>query len=356
MAKNWMIYGANGYTGTLIAHEAKSRGMQPVLAGRSHERLQPLAQELNLESLVCDLADREALHKYVANMDLVLHCAGPFIHTCDPMLAACLAGGANYLDITGEVPVFESVFNFDAEAKAKHIALIPGVGFDVIPTDCLAVYTAKKLNDPVELEIAFSSNSTASRGTTKTIVEHLRFGVQARRDGRLVSIPAAKYAKRVPFADKDRDVLPISWGDVATAWRSTGIKNITTYTSFPNRLINHYRWVEPITRNMFSLSPTRKIAQKWVDKHVSGPNTEKREKAQSQVWCAVRNEKGDMAQAWLQTCEAYKFTAIAAVSAVESVFDKKLSGAFTPTQAFGEEFVLSVPGSRILDNLERRIS
>ncbi|MCA9735122.1 MAG: saccharopine dehydrogenase NADP-binding domain-containing protein [Deferribacteres bacterium] len=353
MAKNWIIYGANGYTGTLIAQEAKSRGMQPILAGRSRERLQSLAKPLNLEYVACDLADKKKLQKLVGNSDLVLHCAGPFIHTCEPMLAACLEGKTHYLDITGEIPVFESVFSHDAEAKLKNIVLISGVGFDVVPTDCLAVYTSKKIKNPTDLHLAFSSNSTASRGTTKTIVEHLQFGVQARRNGRIVNIIAARGARRIPFADRDRNVLPISWGDVATAWRSTGIENITTYTSFPNRLINNYRWVEPITRSMFSLAPTRKIAQKWVEKNVSGPDDEKRERASAQVWCSVSNADGDTTQAWLQTCETYKFTAIAAVNAVESVLDGKLSGALTPAQAFGEDFVLQIPGSRIFEELDR---
>ncbi|KAA3609310.1 MAG: NAD-dependent epimerase/dehydratase family protein [Calditrichaeota bacterium] len=349
MSKKWIIYGANGYTGTLMAREAQSRGLTPFLAGRSKQKLLPLAQSLNLEIIEFDLEDRSRLNKIIADFDLVLHSAGPFIHTFEPMLQACLGGGTHYLDITGEIPVFEGCFAHDKEAQEKNIAIIPGVGFDVVPTDCLAVYTAKKVKNPTDLEIAFSTSSSASRGTAKTMVEHLRFGVQIRRDGKIEKLSSGKQARRIRFSDKERHVLPISWGDVATAYRSTGIKNITTYTSFPSRFINHYRWVEPITRGMFSLASTRRLAQKWADKNVTGPDAKTRERAQSHVWCAVSNAAGETAEAWLETVEAYKFTAIAAINSVESVLNNEIRGTLTPAQAFGENCVLRVDGSRFLD-------
>ena len=48
----WLIYGANGYTGELIAREARKRGMTPILAGRSQESVASLAGELGLARLV----------------------------------------------------------------------------------------------------------------------------------------------------------------------------------------------------------------------------------------------------------------------------------------------------------------
>ncbi len=351
MANKWIIYGANGYTGTLIAKEAHARGLRPFLAGRSKEKLLPLAEALNLDIIEVNLTDGNHLNKIVAESSLVLHTAGPFIHTCEPMLHACLAGKTHYLDVTGEIPVFEQVFSYDEEARKQNIVLIPGVGFDVVPTDCLAVHTAKKIADPCEIHLAFNTSSTASRGTAKTMVEHLRFGVQARRNGKIEKLATAKKARHVRFSDKERQVLPISWGDVATAYRSTGIENITTYTSFPNRLINHYRWVEPITRGMFSFASTRRLAQKWAEKNITGPDDKTRERALSQVWCRVANSAGEAAESWLETGEAYQFTAISAVNAVEAVLARTLRGALTPAQAFGENCVLQVPGSRIFDSL-----
>jgi len=115
----WMIYGANGYTGELTAREAVRRGQRPILAGRNAAAIEALARELGCESRVFDL---DAPH--LDGIQAVLHCAGPFSHTSKPMVNACLAAGAHYLDITGEIAVFESVFRRDADAKQRGIVEI----------------------------------------------------------------------------------------------------------------------------------------------------------------------------------------------------------------------------------------
>ena len=58
---NWMLYGAYGYTGKLIAEEAVRRSHKPVLAGRSGDQLAPLAEEMGLRYKVIGLDDSEAL-------------------------------------------------------------------------------------------------------------------------------------------------------------------------------------------------------------------------------------------------------------------------------------------------------
>ena len=103
----WMIYGANGYTGELIAREAVSRGLKPVLAGRTAAKVEALAASLGLQARVFDLENAAATSSGVQGMGLVLHCAGPFSATAAPMMAACLAVRAHYLDITGEISVFD---------------------------------------------------------------------------------------------------------------------------------------------------------------------------------------------------------------------------------------------------------
>src|SRR6266516_7689334 len=105
-----MIYGANGYTGELIAREAVRRGHRPILAGRSAEKIEPLARELGCAWRAFPLDEPQ-----LREASLVLHCAGPFINTAMPMVRACLASGAHYLDITGEIEVFESIFALDDE-------------------------------------------------------------------------------------------------------------------------------------------------------------------------------------------------------------------------------------------------
>ena len=134
---DWMIYGANGYTGQLMVEEAIKRGYRPVLAGRSRETIEPLAQKYGLPARVFALDKHEAVVMGLRGMELVLHCAGPFSKTASPMVKACLEVGAHYLDITGEIDVFAHCHALDAEAKQRGIVVLPGSGFDVVPTDCL---------------------------------------------------------------------------------------------------------------------------------------------------------------------------------------------------------------------------
>ena len=129
---DWLIYGANGYTGTLIAQEAVSRGLRPVLAGRS-QAVAEMATRLGLPHRVLGLDDAAAVREGLAGMTAVLHCAGPFAHTYRAVADACLAGHVHYLDVTGETGVFEGLAALDAAARAATVMLLPGVGFDVVP-------------------------------------------------------------------------------------------------------------------------------------------------------------------------------------------------------------------------------
>jgi short subunit dehydrogenase-like uncharacterized protein len=132
-----MIYGANGYTGDLIAREAVRRGLKPVLAGRTAAKVEALATSLGLQARVFDLANAVMTSRGVEGMRLVLHCAGPFSATAAPMMAACLAMRAHYLDITGEISVFEHARTLEATARAASVVVCPGVGFDVVPASPL---------------------------------------------------------------------------------------------------------------------------------------------------------------------------------------------------------------------------
>ncbi|MGB2993743.1 MAG: saccharopine dehydrogenase NADP-binding domain-containing protein, partial [Paenisporosarcina sp.] len=136
MTQKWMIYGANGYTGALIARTAVAQGMKPILAGRRKEEIHTLANELGLESRVFSLNEPDQVTSGLREIDLVLHCAGPFSATSAPMIEGCLEMGSHYLDITGEISVFEHAHELKQAKRAEDagVVLCPGVGFDVIPT------------------------------------------------------------------------------------------------------------------------------------------------------------------------------------------------------------------------------
>jgi short subunit dehydrogenase-like uncharacterized protein len=347
----WLLYGAYGYTGKLIAEEAVRRGHHPILAGRSRSRLEPLAQRLGLDWIVVDLEDSAALANATASVDLVFHAAGPFIHTSAPMLRACLATNTNYVDITGELPVFAHTFAQDEVARQRGVALLSGVGFDVVPTDCLAKYVAEQLPDAVRLDIAIASLSHASAGTIKTMLEFIPNDGKVRRDGKLVTFPFGAGARRVRFSDRERAVLPIPWGDLQTAHRTTGIPNITTYIAYPDPAIRMIRWSAPLLQWLLSHYPMRRIAQAWAAQWVRGPNAALREHGRSYIWACVSDAQGTTVQAWLQTPEAYHFTALAGVHCVERLLQQRPVGALTPALAFGADFVLEIEGTNRKDEL-----
>jgi short subunit dehydrogenase-like uncharacterized protein len=348
-----MLYGASGYTGRLIAEEAVRRGHRPVLAGRSREKLQPLADALGLEVEVVGLDEPRALAAAVEGLPLVLHAAGPFIHTSERMVQACLAAGAHYLDITGEIPVFENTFGHDAEAKARGVTLMSGVGFDVVPTDCMARYVAEKVPGARELELAFTGMTEASAGTAKSMLEFLPQGGRVRRGGTLQPWPTGKGARRQRFSDgREHPIVPIPWGDLVTAWHTTGIADITTYAGLPSPAAAvAMRLVGPLLQKALSVGSVREWAKRRVEAHLPGPSEETRRTARAYVWGRARAADGREAQAWLELPEGYHFTAHSSVRAVEETLARRPSGALTPAGAFGADFVLGIEGCRRLDTL-----
>ena len=328
----WMIYGAYGYTGELIAHEAVRRGHQPLLAGRDAAKTEALARELGLPFRVFDLAAPD-----LSGVQLVVHCAGPFLHTSKIMVNACLAAGVHYLDITGEIAVFESVFKRDAEAKARGILLLPGVGFDVVPTDCMAAALHARMPDATELWLAFASiGGGLSRGTLKTVIEGAGWGGAIRENGRIRRVPQAFDVREIPFPSGPRWTMTIPWGDVSTAFRTTGIPNIRVYSATPRNSIRRIRLLRGLMP-LLRLKPIQRLAQKYADKQ-KGPDAEHRASSRVELWGRVANAKGEEVTLTHSMGESYDFTARSAVQAVEHVLASPKAGAMTPVMALGREF------------------
>ncbi|MES1210757.1 MAG: saccharopine dehydrogenase NADP-binding domain-containing protein, partial [Acidobacteriota bacterium] len=282
MTNPWMIYGATGYTGELAAREAVARGERPVLAGRNAEAVRILARELELDHRSFGLDDSAApgeLLRGIEGMTAVLHCAGPFVRTSRAMVLACLAARAHYLDITGEIAVFEKVLARGEEARQSGVALLPGVGFDVVPSDCLAARLAEALPDATELVLSFASDrASVSRGTMKTMIESLPHAGAIRRDGKIVPVPVAWDAREIDFGGRlgKRWAMTIPWGDVSTAWHSTGIPNIRVYTGTPPKQIRRMRRLAPFLP-LAGWPPLKRFLQRRVDRRAPGPSEEVRQ-------------------------------------------------------------------------------
>lgn len=343
----WMLYGAYGFTGELIAEAAVRHGLTPILSGRSMEKLAPLAERLDLDPVVINLQDETRLKDILNEIDVVLNVAGPFVHTARPIIQACLGTRTSYLDVNGEVEVMEQLFALDQEAQDAGIAVIPGVGFNVLASDCLALYAAEHIEVPTHLEIAtLWATEEMSPGSTKTMIEGFPTGPLARRAGKLVKINARELRRQQRFLDGEYPILPVAIGDLVTAFRTTGIANVTTYTAFNERSANFYTWMEPVLRRFFGLELIRRMATSRVKNNPSLTEEHLRGRMPSQVWVSVWNEQGDQHQAWLETIDSYLFTAEAALLCVEALFAENHMGVLTPAQAFGADFVLKIPGTK----------
>jgi short subunit dehydrogenase-like uncharacterized protein len=337
----FLIYGANGYTGQLIARQAKARGEQPILAGRSLEKLKPLADELGLSARAFDLRAPD-----LSGVSLVLHCAGPFSATSKPMVDACLAAKAHYLDVTGEAEVFEAVLARGQEAKERGVTLLPGVGFDVVPSDCLAAMLKEKLPSATSLELAFAPLGRISPGTMKTSIEALPKGGLVRRGGKLTRVPSAYLVREVPFADKTRTCMSLPWGDVATAWHSTAIPDITVFIAAKPALIRAAK-LSRFTGPLLGLSFVQNALKNRVEKTVRGPDETARAGSSSQLWGRVQSASQAVSMT-MQAPDGYSLTAESAVECALRVLDGKVApGAWTPSLAFGANFVTTLSGVRL---------
>jgi len=344
----WMLYGATGYTGQLVAEQALSLGHAPILAGRNAELLRPLAQRLGLEYRAFALDDPNEVARQIADVQIVYHAAGPFIHTSDPMIRACLATRVHYLDITGELAVFENSFRYDDAARKIGIAIISGVGFDVIPSDCLARHVVGQVPGAAHLEIALKALRLdhLSAGTLKSFLEMLPQGAQVRRQGRMESRPLGVDAKRFFFRPEGPPELamPIPWGDLATAYRSTGVANITAYLANPAPLIASARLAGPLLSLALRSPALRRAAGRLVDAAFYGPSDVVRQTSQAIILASASDSSGTRKTARLVTPEGYQFTILAALPVILKTAELQPVGALTPAMAFGADFVLEIEG------------
>ena len=344
MLPRFLIYGANGYVGEAAARLAVEQGLEPVLAGRNETAVASLAAELGLEHRICALDDAAGLDRALKDVPLVLHLAGPYQTTARPMVEACLRAGAHYLDITGEIPVLDWLSRRDEEAKAKGVMLLPAAGFDVVPTDCLAAHLQRRLPTATRLTLGFHSVGPAGLppGTQRTGIELLHHADVVRRGGRLVTPDPSAATRTMDFGNGSVDATRITWGDVFTAYHTTGIPDIEVYTVLSaqaRRALNLAKRLRPL----FHFAPLRAILRLGVQ---PGPTAERRAATVTHVWGEVADDVGRIATARLHGPEAgLAWTTRAALSVVRrALAGEVLPGFQTPAGAYGADLVLESEG------------
>lgn len=335
----WMIYGATGYTGELIAHYAKRMGYRPVLAGRNKHKVETLASRIDMPWRAFNLDHADEVAAQLEDIDLVIHCAGPFEITAEPMLEACLHAQTHYLDITGEIAVFELAHSLRQRAEEAGIIICPGVGFDVIPTDCIAARLNAQMPNATHLALGFDSSSRMSRGTALTSIRRIGDGGAVREDGVIKNVPLAYKTRRINFGDGEKMAMTIPWGDVATAHYSTGIPNVEVYVPASPRLIKRMQRINLI-RWAFKIPFVRKQLEKKVEKAPAGPEAKEREQHYTWVWGEARNAAGDVIILREKVLNGYTLTSRGSVELAIYVLRNKLPpGFYTPSRLYGAKLI-----------------
>lgn len=338
-----LIYGAYGYTGQLTAEVAAARQADVVLAGRNREALTQLGSRLNLATRVVGLDDADALANALHDVRSVIHMAGPFAVTAQPMLNACLRTQTNYVDITGEIAVFEEVWSRRAEIERAGITVLPGSGFDVVPSDCVAAHAAGQLERPRALVLAFRGLDSASRGTLQTAIRDVSRPVLCRRGGRIVPLDD-RSPRSVDFGSGAEKCLPVSWGDVATAFYSTGADDITVYFR-ETPLLKSMAVAQRRFGWLLGSAAMQRLLAAAIRRAPEGPNASERRRHRTTVWAEAVDGQGRRVRSALSTHDPYEFTANSVLEITKRIHALSTPlGVVTPSQAFGAEFALAVPG------------
>jgi short subunit dehydrogenase-like uncharacterized protein len=341
-----LVYGATGYTGELIAREAARRGLLPVLVGRNGAATAALARDTGCEHRVAALDDAAALDRALQDAGLVLHCAGPFSATSAPMVEACLRQRCHYLDITGEIDVLEAVHARDAAARAAGVVLCPATGFDVVPTDCVAARLGQELPDATYLALGFASTGRPSRGTLKTTIENLSRGGRIRSAGRITTVAHAFRERDIDFGDGIRTAVTIPWGDVSTAYWTTGIGNIECYIAMPRAAIARLRRLNTFG-GLLRLGPVQRLLKRMATRGPPGPDAATRAASGMRVWGEAQAPSGERVSARLRVANGYDVTVHASLAIAQRLLQAGGAdcGYRTPSQLMGAGFVETLPGS-----------
>jgi short subunit dehydrogenase-like uncharacterized protein len=340
-----LIYGASGYTAGLIIERAVAAGVKPILAGRSAATVAPVAARFGLAARVFALDEPQEAAAGLNGVGVVLNCAGPFSRTAVKLANACIRSGAHYLDITGEIAVFEAMAGLDAAARAAGVMLLPGSGFDVVPSDCLAAHLKRRLPAANRLTLAFRAIGRPSHGTATTMLENLGKGGCIRRGGRLTVVPPAWMTRRIVLGRRAVATIAVPWGDVSTAWYSTGIPDIEVFMAAPWIL----RFAARASRSLPGLLESPSVQgffKRRIDAAPAGPGPDERRRGRSYLWGEAGDAAGNLVRATLETPEGYELTAMTAWDIAHRVATEGAAqaGFRTPSMLFGADYILGFAG------------
>lgn len=340
MDNKLIIYGAYGYSAKLILENLPKKEIKPMLAGRDEYKLRKVANEFDCDFVVFDLEDEEKIKENIQDYHTLLNCAGPFKFTAEKFFKACLETKTNYLDITGEISVLEKAWSFNEQAKENGIVILPAVGFDVIPTDCVAAKLKEQMPEAVSLKLGFEGKEAKmSRGTNLTTLESINEDSKVRKNGKIISVPTGEHTFEIKNDKIEFQGIAIPWGDVSSAYYSTGIPNIEVFFGV-NKAAFASKRLLAAGKSLLGVNFVKDFLMKQISKRMSGPSAYERQKASMIVWGEVENENGEKLYEAYRFIDGYELTGRGAAEAVIRVLNKEVEkGTQTPSLAFGYKFM-----------------
>jgi short subunit dehydrogenase-like uncharacterized protein len=310
-----------------------------LVAGRDEEKLSQLAGRLDCEYRVASLGSPDQLRAMLQDMDLLVHAAGPFHETTAPMLSACLDTNTHYLDLSAEAESIELVAARHRQAQAANIMCMPGVGVDVVPSDCLAAQLVERLPSTDRLSFGISLPKLLTAGSARNFAAHAGMPVLVRRGGKLKKLEPGIIERKFDYGEGPSVSSAISWGDIASAWYSTGVGNISCYLETTAGLrfaMAHASIVGPLLKNPWA----RFLTDTASDVMFTGPSEDQEENERGCVVVEAEDRCGRVAMSRIQFPESYSFTAkICAVTVDRIRKGRWASGFQTPSRVFGADYI-----------------
>jgi short subunit dehydrogenase-like uncharacterized protein len=350
VAARIVLFGATGYTGRLTAEAMVERGMKPVLAARSKDKLDALVDELGggLDTATADVADPPSVAALVEGGDVLVTTVGPFVRWGQPAAAAATTKGAHYIDSTGEPAFIREVFErYGPPAEQSGVGMLTAMGYDWVPGNlagALALERAGELATRVDLGYYFTgSGASPSGGTQATMIEGLGAPGFRFSGGRLQTERGAKRVRSFRVGSKDRPAVSVGSSEHFTLPRvAPRLREVNAYLG----------WFGPASRGMQAMSIGLSLGMKvpgaerlwdtamgrFAKGSTGGPDAESRSKSGSHIVAiAYDSAARPLSEVHVEGVNGYTFTGRMLAWAAEQAAAGNLkgAGALGPVEAFG---------------------
>jgi short subunit dehydrogenase-like uncharacterized protein len=348
-----VLFGATGYTGDLTARALVDRGVRPVLAGRSAERLGRLAAELGgLETRVADVGAPETLSGLVERGDVLVSTVGPFVRMGDPAVEAAIAAGAHYLDSTGEGPFIRGVFErHGAAAEAVGSGLVTAFGYDWVPGNLAAALALREAGErATSVDIGYFLSGRpgpggASGGTRASVLGLMLAPGFAFRGGRVVTEAAAARVRGFDLGGRRGEGVTVASSEAFTLPRlHPSLRDVNVYLGWAGSLSRLVQATSAGTALLGRIPGARDavgaLLRPLAPGSTGGPDAQARARVGSLVVAEAFDANGTrLAAVKLSGVNPYDFTAAVLAWGAQTAADGGLqgAGALGPVDAFGLE-------------------